>query len=175
MESGVKPTSENSVRNTVPMAAEAAVVGIALLAVSAVAVVGVIAAAEVVWWLAVAGCALGIGASVFQFRYTGLNGDVLAASPALGDFPVDPLWKLPLRNLPSLLVAVLFITAAAIFTPDVLAVIAALVAGRALMELRIALFYRRWEDQHGTKLYGTTGRFRPVLQRTGFAEIYVGP
>jgi hypothetical protein len=171
----VTPTSERYVRSTVSLVADAAVVGIALLVVSVATVVGVMARDEVVWWLAVALCLLGIGASVFKFRYTGVDGDVLASAPPLGDNSVDPLWRVPLRNLPSLLIAALFIAASAFFVREALAVIAGLIAGRALMELRLALLYRRWEHQNGRKLYGTTGRFRPILQRTGFQEIYVGP
>ena len=171
----VTPTSEGYVRSTVSLVADAAVVGMALLAASVATVVGVIAKDHVVWWLAVASCLLGIGASVFQFRYTGVDGDVLASASPLGDSSVDPLWRLPLRNLPTLLVATLFIAASALFAREALSASAGLIAGRALMELRLALLYRRWEHQHGRKLYGTTGRFRPILQRTDFQEIYVGP
>jgi hypothetical protein len=175
MQSGVVTPTEGYVRSTVPLVADAAVVGIALLAATVATIVGVIAKGEVVWWLAAALCLLGIGASVFQFRYTGVDEDVLTSASPIGGSSVDPLWRLPLRNLPTLLVATLFIAASAIFAREALTGSAGLIAGRALMELRLALLYRRWEYQHGRKLYGTTGRFRPILQRTHFQEIYVGP
>jgi hypothetical protein len=174
MQSGVVTPTKSYVRSTVPLVADAAVVGIALLAATAATVVGVIAKDEVVWWLAVALFLLGIGVSVFQFRYTGVDGDALASAPPLGR-SVDPWWRLPLRNLPTLLVATLFIATSAIFAREALSASAGLIAGRALMELRLALLYRRWEHHHGRKLYGTTARFRPILQRTDFQEIYVGP
>jgi hypothetical protein len=149
-----------------------AAVGFTLLAVSAAGVVGAVAADQT-WWLVVVGCAAGAAVSIRQVRYAEADSDELAAAPSVGDVPVEPLWRLPLRNLPSLLAASVLIAAGALLTRDVLGVIAGLVGGRALMELRLAFLYSRWERRHGRRPYGTTGRFRPILQRTDFEELYV--
>ena len=87
----------------------------------------------------------------------------------------DPLWRVPLRNLPVLVAALAFLVAAALVAPGALAVCAGLVGGQALNELRAAVWYRSWEEEHAKRLFGSVDRFRPVVRRAEFLELYVGP
>ena len=158
----------------VSLVADAVLVGGTLLAMSAVAAASAIAM-DATWWLVLVVASVGVVASLFKRRYTELNRDELDAASPLGAVVSDPLWRLPLRNLPVLVAALAFLVAAALLAPDALAVCAGFVAGQALNELRAAVGYRSWEKAHGKRLFGSVDRFRPIVRRAEFLELFVRP
>jgi hypothetical protein len=154
-------------RGIVPLVPDAALVGCGILVASGIGI-AVALTADQPWWFALLAFGIGIGLSMFQFRYVGVEETTLATARPLTDVSADRFWMLLVRNLPSLLTATAFLVAGAVFT-YVLAALAGLLAGRALSELRLAWMYRAWERRHQTRLYGATGRFRAVVRRGEFA------